>query len=173
MPNNRAIIDSLSEIHKAYEVLRTNQIILNGKNFPTQLGEWYARCIFALKQIKSTSQRGFDFLLEDKRVEVNVSWSDVSSPKGVKIKKTLVDLSDYCIIIYMGNNFMIREICFLDSEFVSRKFAGKGDTIFLKDGEVSSYFFSKASRHLDKVVNSSALLKFSSPTLAMKLAEKF
>ena len=26
-----------------------------------QLGEWYAKCIFGLRQTKSTSQRGFDF----------------------------------------------------------------------------------------------------------------
>ena len=173
IPNNKLILDQIGLIHKSYEVLAHEQILLNGKNLPTQLGEWYAKCIFGLKQVKSTSQRGFDFVMEDgKRVEIQVEWSDASSPKGVKIKKTLVDLSDYCIIIYVAKNFMIREVCFLDSEYVSRKFSNKGHTIFLKDSDVSSYFFSKSSKHFDKIINPITFLKYSSPNLAMKLSEK-
>jgi hypothetical protein len=173
VPNNKLILDQIGLVHKSYEVLSHEQILLNGKNLPTQLGEWYAKCIFGLKQLKSTSQRGFDFVMGDgKRVEVQVEWSDVSSPKGVKIKKTLVDLSDYCVIIYVAKNFMIREVCFLDSEYVSRKFSSKGHTIFLKDSDVSSYFFSKSSKHFDKIINPITFLKYASPNLAMKLSEK-
>ncbi|MBC7711740.1 MAG: hypothetical protein H7177_00275 [Rhizobacter sp.] len=173
-PNNKMILDQIGLINKSYEVLAQEQILLNGKNLPTQLGEWYAKCIFGLKQVKSTSQRGFDFVMgeEGKRVEIQVEWSDASSPKGVKIKKTLVDLSDYCIIIYVAKNFMIREVCFLDSEYVSRKFSNKGHTIFLKDSDVSSYFFSKSSKHFDKIINPITFLKYASPNLAMKLSEK-
>jgi hypothetical protein len=174
VPNNKLILDQIELVNKSYEILAFQQILLNGKNLPTQLGEWYTKCIFGLKQMKSTSQRGFDFVAPDgKRVEVQVEWSDVSSPKGVKIKKTLVDLSDYCIIIYVAKNFMIREVCFLDSEFVSRKFSNKGHTIFLKDSDVGSYFFSKSSKHFDKVFNPITFLKYASPALAVKLSEKF
>ncbi len=172
IPNNKLIFDQIQIVHRAYETLSKEQIILNGKNLPTQLGEWYAKCIFGLKQVKSTSQRGFDFVLGDKRVEVKIEWSDVSSPKGVKLKKSLVDLSDYCIIIYVAKNFMVREVCFLDSEYVSRKFSSKGHTIFLKDSDVSSYFFSKSSKHFDKINNPVIFLKYSNPQLAMKLMEK-
>ena len=173
VPNNKLILDQIGLVHKSYEILTQEQILLNGKNLPTQLGEWYAKCIFGLKQVKSTSQRGFDFIMEDgKRVEIQVEWSDVSSPKGVKIKKTLVDLSDYTIIIYVAKNFMIREVCFLDSEYVSRKFSNKGHTLFLKDSDVINYFFSKSSKHFDKVINPSTFLKYASPNLAMKLSEK-
>ena len=173
IPNNKQILDQIGIIHKSYEVLAREQILLNGKNLPTQLGEWYAKCIFGLKQVKSTSQRGFDFIMEHgKRVEIQVEWSDASSPKGVKIKKTLVDLSDYCIIIYVAKNFMIREVCFLDSEYVTRKFSNKGHTIFLKDSDVSSYFFSRSSKHFDKIINPITFLKYASPNLAMKLSEK-
>jgi hypothetical protein len=173
IPNNKSILDQIGLINKSYEILSSEQILLNGKNLPTQLGEWYAKCIFGLKQVKSTSQRGFDFVMgEGKRVEIQVEWSDASSPKGVKIKKTLVDLSDYCIIIYVAKNFMIREVCFLDSEYISRKFSNKGHTIFLKDSDVSSYFFSKSSKHFDKIINPITFLKYASPNLAMKLSEK-
>lgn len=174
IPNNKLILDQIGLINRSYEVLAFEQILLNGKNLPTQLGEWYAKCIFGLKQVKSTSQRGFDFIMgeEGKRVEIQVEWSDASSPKGVKIKKTLVDLSDYCIIIYVAKNFMIREVCFLDSEYVSRKFSNKGHTIFLKDSDVSTYFFSKSSKHFDKIINPITFLKYASPNLAMKLSEK-
>lgn len=173
VPNNKLILDQIGLVNRSYEILAHEQILLNGKNLPTQLGEWYAKCIFGLKQVKSTSQRGFDFVMEEgKRVEIQVEWSDASSPKGVKIKKTLVDLSDYCIIIYVAKNFMIREVCFLDSEYVSRKFSNKGHTIFLKDSDVSSYFFSKSSKHFDKIINPITFLKYASPNLAMKLSEK-
>jgi hypothetical protein len=173
IPNNKLILDQIELVNKSYEILSQQQILLNGKNLPTQLGEWYAKCIFGLKQVKSTSQRGFDFVVADgKRVEVQVEWSDISSPKGVKIKKTLVELSDFCIIVYVAKNFMIREVCFLDSEYITRKFSNKGHTIFLKDSDVGSYFFSKSSKHFDKIVNPITFLKYSSPNLAMKLSEK-
>ncbi len=172
-PDNKTIFDAVEGVCKCYETLREQQIIMNGKNLPVQLGEWYVKCIFGLKQVKSTSQRGFDFYLDEKRVEVKVDWGDKSSPKGIKLRKSLVELSDYAIVIYVAKNFRIREICVLDSEFILRKFAGKGHTIFLKDSDVSPYFFSKSSRHDDKVVNSSSLLKFSSPTFAMKIMERY
>ncbi len=173
IPNNKLILDQIEIVNRSYEILSQEQILLNGKNLPTQLGEWYAKCIFGLKQLKSTSQRGFDFVMgDDKRVEIQVEWSDVSSPKGVKIKKTLVELSDFCVIIYVAKNFMIREVCFLDSEYVSRKFSNKGHTIFLKDLDVSSYFFSKSTKHFDKIINPITFLKYASPSLAMKLSEK-
>jgi len=173
VPNNKLILDQIELVNRSYEILAHEQILLNNKNLPTQLGEWYAKCIFGLKQVKSTSQRGFDFVMGDgKRVEIQVEWSDASSPKGVKIKKTLVDLSDFSVIIYVAKNFMIREVCFLDSEYVSRKFSSKGHTIFLKDSDVSSYFFSKSSKHFDKIINPITFLKYASPNLAMKLSEK-
>lgn len=172
-PNHKIIFTALEEVTKNYEVLRREKILINSKNLSTQLGEWYAKCIFGLKQVKSASQRGFDFELEGKRVEIKVHWGDKSSPKGVKIKKSLLELSDSCIVIYETLNFMIRDICFLDSDFVLRKFSGKGHTIFLKDNDISLYFFSKSSKHLSKVVNKNALMMFSSPQLAMKIEERF
>jgi len=173
VPDNKSIFDSIASIYKAFTNLRENKILLNGKNLPVQLGEWYARIIFGLYQKKSTSQRGFDFKLDGKAVEVKVHWADFSSPKGVKIRRSLIQLSDYCIIIYIHNNFMIREICFLDSSFIIRKFAEKGHTIFLKDSQVSNYFFSRSSKHDNKIVNPTALMKYSSPQFAIKIADRF
>lgn len=172
-PDNKTVFDAIEKVNENYEILRKSQILLNGKNLPVQLGEWYTKCIFGLQQRRSTSQRGFDFYIKESRIEVKIHWKDQSSPKGVKLRKSLVELSDFCIVMYLARNFMIREICLLDSDFVIRKFAGKGHTIFLKDSDVSPYFFSKSDKHLDKVVNSSALLKYASPTLAVKIAEKF
>lgn len=172
-PKNKEIFDAIETVFKSYEVLRKEHILMNGKNLPIQLGEWYAKIIFGLHQKKSTSQRGFDFYLGDKRVEIKIHWTDHSSPKGVKLRKSLVDLSDHCIIMYVAKNFMIREICFLDSDFIIRKFGGKGHTIFLKDPDVSQYFFSSSSKHTGKVSNSSALLRYSTPTFAMKIEESF
>jgi hypothetical protein len=169
-PDEVKIIRTIEDVNKAYEILKDKFVILNGKNLPVQLGEWFAKCIFGLRQQKSSSQRGFDFFdREGLRIEVMVHWSDRSSPKGVKLKKSMVELSDFCIIIYMASNFMIREILLLDSSFIFRKFGGKGHTIFLKDSNVSSYFFSVSSKHFDRVVNKNSLMKFSSPTFAMKL----
>lgn len=168
-PNHKTIFELLESVTKAYDLLRKEQIIINSKNFPIQLGEWYAKSIFGLKQVKSTSQRGFDFELDGKRVEVKIHWGDSSSPKGVKIKKSLVELSDWCIILYENLNFLIRDICLLDSDFVLRKFSGKGHTIFLKDADISSYFFGRSGKQFDKVVNKTALMMFASPQLALKL----
>ena len=173
LPDNKSIFDAIELVNKSYDVLRNQHIILNNKNLPVQLGEWYAKCVFGLDQLKSTSQRGFDFLLEGKRVEIKIEWGDHSSPKGVKLRKSLADLSDYCIIVYVAKNFRIREICFLDSNFVVRKFSGKGHTIFLKDSDVTQYFFSSSLKHIDKVANPTALLKYATPVFAMKLSEAF
>ncbi len=168
-PDHKSIFDSVEGVNKCYEFLRRHLILVNGKNLPVQLGEWLGKVIFGLKQVKSTSQRGFDFHLDGKLVEVKVHWADQSSPKGVKIRKSLLDLSDHTIIIYLSRNFLIRDICFLDSDYVRRKFASKGHILFLKDADVSQYFFSKSSKHYQKVVNKTALMKFSRPDFVMKI----
>lgn len=173
LPDNKAIFDSIETVNKNYEILASQKVLMNNKKLPVQLGEWYAKSIFGLQQRKSTSQKGFDFYLSGVRVEIKVHWGDQSSPKGIKLRKSLVELSEFSIVIYVAKNFMIREICFLDSKFVLRKFSGKGHTIFLKDADVSSYFFCRSSKHYGKVLCPSTLLKYSSPVLAMKLAEHF
>jgi hypothetical protein len=173
LPDQKAIFDTVEVVHQTFQILKDHKVLMNGKNLPIQLGEWYSKIIFGLHQIKSSSQRGFDFKTEEgKVVEVKVHWHDSTSPKGVKIKKSLAELSDYCIIMYVAKNFTIRDILFLDSEFILRKFDTKGHTIFLKDQDVAGYFFSKSEKHFDKVVNKTALLKFASPTLAMKLEDR-
>jgi hypothetical protein len=172
-PDQKAIFDTVEVVHQTFQILKDHKVLMNGKNLPIQLGEWYAKIIFGLHQIKSSSQRGFDFRTENgSTVEVKVHWHDATSPKGVKIKKSLAELSNYCIIMYISKNFTIRDVLFLDSEFILRKFDTKGHTIFLKDQNVAGYFFSKSDKHFDKVVNKMALLKFASPTLAMKLEDR-
>jgi hypothetical protein len=171
-PDTKKIFEAVEIVDQVYSILKNYKVLVNGKNLPIQLGEWYAKSIFGLKQIKSTSQRGFDFYSNDKKVEVKIHWHDITSPKGVKLKKSLVEMSDLTIIMYVAKNFMIRDILLLDSDFVLRKFAGKGHTIFLKDGDVSGYFFSKSSKHYEKIINKKALLQFSTPNLAMKIDEQ-
>jgi hypothetical protein len=172
-PDQKAIFDTVEVVHKTYQLLKDHKVLVNGKNLPIQLGEWYAKIIFGLHQIKSSSQRGFDFKMDNgKTVEVKIHWHDATSPKGVKIKKSLAELSDYCIIMYVAKNFTIRDILFLDSDFVLRKFDSKGHTIFLKDADVQNYFFSRSDKHFDKVVNKNALLKFANSALAIKIEDK-
>jgi hypothetical protein len=173
LPDQKVIFDTVEVVHQTFQILKDHKVLMNGKNLPIQLGEWYSKIIFGLHQIKSSSQRGFDFKMDNgKTVEVKVHWHDSTSPKGVKIKKSLAELSDYCIIMYVAKNFTIRDIIFLDSEFILRKFDTKGHTIFLKDQDVAGYFFSKSDKHFDKVVNKNALLRFASPTLALKLEDR-
>ncbi len=172
-PDQKAIFDTVEVVHKTYQILKEHKVLINGKNLPVQLGEWYAKIIFGLHQIKSSSQRGFDFKTSNgKLVEVKIDFHDTTSPKGVKIKKSLAELSDYLIVMYVAKNFTIRDILFLDSEFVLRKFDSKGHTIFLKDQDVQNYFFSRSDKHYDKVANKTALLRFCGPQLAMKLEDK-
>lgn len=174
LPDNKKIFEAVEIVNQVYQIMKDYKVLVNGKNLPIQLGEWYGKTIFGLQQIKSSSQRGFDFHLENgKKVEVKIHWQDVTSPKGVKLKKSLVEMSDYTIIMYVAKNFMIRDILLLDSDFIIRKFAGKGHTIFLKDSDIISYFFSRSDKHYGKIVNKKALLQFASPKLAMKLDEKF
>lgn len=172
-PDTKQIFEAVEIVNQVYSILKNYKVLVNGKNLPIQLGEWYAKTIFGLKQLKSTSQRGFDFYLENgKKVEVKIHWHDITSLKGVKLKKSLVEMSDTTIIMYVSKNFMIRDVLLLDSDFIIRKFAGKGHTIFLKDSDVTGYFFSKSTKHFEKIVNKKALLQFSTPSLAMKLDEK-
>lgn len=173
IPDNKNIIHAIELVDQGQIILKKEQILLNGKKLPVQIGEWYARCIFGLTQKKSATQRGFDFKLDGKQIEVVVHWSDISSPKGVKIRKSLVKLSEYVIIVYLSRNFMIRELCFFESAFLQRKFTDKGHTFFLKDSDLMDYFFSKSSKYDAKVINKSALLKYSNSSLAIKLAERF
>jgi hypothetical protein len=172
-PDSKKIFEAVEIVDQVYQILKDYKVLVNGKNLPIQLGEWYAKVILGLKQIKSSSQRGFDFHTDEgKKVEVKIHWQDQTSPKGVKLKKSLVELSDYTVIMYVAKNFMIRDILLLDSDFVTRKFGGKGHTIFLKDTDVAGYFFSKSDKHYNKIKNKSSLLKFSNSSLAMKIDER-
>ncbi len=173
-PDAKKIFEAVEIVNQVYQILKDHKVLVNGKNLPVQLGEWYAKTIFGLHQKKSSSQRGFDFFTEEeKKAEVGIHWQDVTSPKGVKLKRSLVEMSDYTVVMYVAKNFMIRDILLLDSDFAIRKFAGKGHTIFLKDSDIRSYFFSRSSKHYDKIKNKSALMRFASPDLAMKIDEKF
>ena len=116
-PDEKIIFGTIAQLNTCYQTFRSQKILLTSKKLPVQLGEWYARCIFGLTQNKSSSQRGFDFQLDGRRIEVKIDWGDDSSPKGVKVRKTLLEYSDYLIVIYVAFNFMIREICYLDSQF--------------------------------------------------------
>ena len=169
IPDHQSIFKTIGMLCRCYQTLRDHQIVTNNKNLPVQIGEWYAKNILGLRQVRSSSQRGFDFFINDKHVEVKVHWGDRSSLKGVKIRKSLVKLSDFLVIIYVAKDFTIRDLCFLDSEFIERKFLSKGHTIFLKDQDVFQYFFSNSSRHFDKVINKESLMKFANPIFAMKL----
>ena len=173
LPDTEDIFKAVEIVNQVYQIMKDHKVLVNGKNLPIQLGEWYAKTILGLKQIKSSSQRGFDFFSnEGKKVEVKIQWQDVTSPKGVKLKKSLVEMSDYTIIMYVAKNFMVRNILLLDSDFVVRKFGGKGHTIFLKDSDVGGYFFSRSDKHYEKIANKKALMQFSTPELAMKIDEK-
>lgn len=170
LPDEKEIFKAVEIVDQVYKILKDHKVLVNGKNLPVQLGEWYAKVILGLYQKKSSSQRGFDFFDEaGKKVEVKIHWQDVTSPKGVKLKKSLVEMSDYTVVLYMAKNFMIRDILLLDSDFVLRKFTAKGHTIFLKDSDISTYFFSKSSKHYNKIFNLSMLMKFSSADLALKI----
>jgi hypothetical protein len=172
-PDQKRIFETVNVVYETFQILKDHKVLINGKNLPIQLGEWYAKIIFGLHQVKSASQRGFDFKTEDgKVVEVKVHWQDLTSPKGVKLKKSLMELSNYTIVMYVAKNFTIRDILFLDSEFVLRKFDSKGHTLFLKDQDVLNYFFSRSNKHFDKVANMNALMRFASPQFAMKLDDK-
>ena len=173
IPNNDKIFAAVELLERAYGILLEERILLNRKNLPTQLGEWYAKTIFGLTQCRSTSQRGFDFFCEGERIEVKVEWGDVSSPKGVKIRKGLLERSARCIIVYLSDHLMIRDVCMMDSDFVLKKWSGKGSTVFLKDEDISRYFFSHSPKHLDKVQNPSTFLKYAAPTFAAKIFESF
>lgn len=172
-PDTKKVHEAVEIVDQVYRILKDHKILVNGKNLPVQLGEWYAKSVFGLHQKKSSSQRGFDFYTEDeKKVEVKIHWHDITSPKGVKLKRSLVEMSEYTVIMYIAKNFTIRDILLLDSDFVIRKFAGKGHTIFLKDGDVAGYFFSRSNKHYERIINRGALMKFATPDFAIKVDEK-
>lgn len=172
-PKEEKILSIVEKVSRCYDDLKSEHVINNGKNLPVQLAEWYSKLIFGLKQIKSSSQRGFDFYSDDgKKIEVMVDWNDRTSPKGTKLKKALVEISDCCIIIYINSSFLIRDLLYLDSEFILRKFSDKGHTIFLKDSAVAEYFFSASNKHHDKIVSKKTLLTFATNTFKTKFEIK-
>ena len=173
IPNQIEIFNAVEKISDCYSIFRKHQVLINRKKLPVQLGEWYAKVIFGLEQNKSTSQRGFDFYLDSKRIEVQVSWGDKSNVKGIKFRKSLVEMSEYCILMFLSNNLTVRDICFLDSEFVLRKYGAKGHFVFLKELEIKQYNFSMSGKQKDKIKNLPAMLRFANPLFAMKASELF
>ena len=90
LPNHKNILCGLESIKIGYKILRDEKIIINGKNFPVQLGEWFVKNLFCLEQKKSPSQRGFDFYYDQEQVEVVVHWGNRPAPKGIKVKKSML-----------------------------------------------------------------------------------
>ena len=88
------------------EIEHKNQ---SNNNFDDAMDLFEIEYVYANKPINRTFEQpnlkdkyifyGGDFYLDGKRAEVIVHWSDVSSPKGVKLKKSLIELSDYTIIM--------------------------------------------------------------------------
>ena len=50
IPDNSSILDSIEHASRSYEILREKNILINGKNLPVQLGEWYAKCVLDLNK---------------------------------------------------------------------------------------------------------------------------
>ena len=76
-PDVGKVFGILEQMNQSYEQLKAENVLLNGKSFPVQVGEWLAKSIFGLKQVKSSSQRGFDFLMNGKRA---VSYTHLTLP---------------------------------------------------------------------------------------------
>ena len=172
-PNANEIFDAVEKISECYQTLKENFILLNGKKLPVQFGEWMTKVIFGLHQERSTAQRGFDFKLDGQQVEVFVSWGDRSNPKGVKLKKSAMNLCEKVVIMYLSDDLKIRDLCLLDSSYILRKFGGKGHTIFLKEKEIQQYLFSQSSKNFKVVVQPSFLLRYATPMLAANISEFF
>jgi hypothetical protein len=167
------ILHPLQVINQQFELLKKQRILTNSKDLPTQFGEWLTKSIFGLKHRKSMSQqRGFDFEWQDKKVEVFVYWKlksqTQSSLKGLKIKKTDLHLYDICILVYLTPDFLIKDLCFLDSSYIQRKFASKGHSLFIQEEEIQMYFFTRSSKHYDKIINEKTLLTFASSSFLSK-----
>jgi hypothetical protein len=174
--NTDLILHSIDKIHEIYLQLNDQKIIINSKNFPIQLGEWYVKSIFGLKQVKSTAQKGFDFLMDGDAVEIKVNWkihsSERPSPKGLKIKKSLVGLAQSCIFIFLSQDFRIKDLCLLQSDFLLKRFPTKGHTLFIKELEIAPFLLSRSDKYLVKLKNKKTLLLFSSPQLKQKLLNR-
>lgn len=168
LPDELQVFSAIKKIDEAYEELRRAHVLINSKNPPVQLGEWYAKSIFGLRQVRASSQKGFEFKLLNEFVSVNVVWGKCS-PKGIKFRKSTLESSRYCVVFFLLKNLMIRDLCFLDSDYLLRHFSGKGMSLFLKESDIASYHFSKSSKHYDKVVGKNTLLKYASPNLATQL----
>ena len=173
IPQDTKVHNAAAMLMKAHQMLMGDCIVFNTKDIPVQIAEWYAKSIFGLVQCSSHCQRGFRFYRRDIAVEVKVAWGEETSVRGVKIEKRALARSEYCIIIYLADSFMIQDICIMDAKFILKKWENKGEFVFLREEQISKYFFSRSSLHKKAVQNVSRLLQFSTPTFAKRMAEVF
>ena len=54
-PDSKKIFEAVEIVDQVYRILKDHKVIVNGKNLPIQLGEWYAKSILGLYQKKSSS----------------------------------------------------------------------------------------------------------------------
>lgn len=66
-PDHKKIFEAIEIVDQVFKILKDHKVLINGKNIPVQLGEWYAKTILGLRQVKSSSQRGFDFYDEENK----------------------------------------------------------------------------------------------------------
>ena len=170
IPDDSMVHRATELLMQAHEMLLDGSIVHSKKDIPLQIGEWYAKSIFGLTQCQSYCERGFKFYRRNFIVEVKVVWGEIPV-RGVKVEKRRVEKSKYCLIVYLADNLKIQDICILDSSFVMKKWSNKGEFFFLRDEQISQYFFSRSTLHKNAIQNVSRLLKFSAPDFAERIEE--
>jgi hypothetical protein len=103
--------DALISYFKAYERLKKLGVILNQKDFTSQIGEWLVEVLYEGKRAKSGIQRDFDVETENDFIQVKThAKASTTKARYSRLKMDIDSLATRVVIVVFTQEYKIMEI---------------------------------------------------------------
>jgi hypothetical protein len=108
--NYRDVRDALNQIVSAKQILR-NLKVIRSERFTGELGEWFVGEMYNALPAASTSQKGWDLMLGDRRIQVKThAKGDGNNARWTELGKYTEEDFDELIIVVFTKEFSLKEL---------------------------------------------------------------
>ena len=110
----RAAINKIVEGKKSLRELD----VIRSERLVGEIGEWLAESIFGGERAKSSSQKGYDLIIDSKKYQIKThAKGDKNNARWTQFKYNKGEF-DFFIIIVMSKEFYLKEVYCIDEEIL-------------------------------------------------------
>lgn len=110
----RAAINKIVEGKKSLRELD----VIRSERLVGEIGEWLAESIFGGERAKSSSQKGYDLIIDSKKYQIKThAKGDKNNARWTQFKYNKGEF-DFFIIIVMSKEFYLKEVYRIDEEIL-------------------------------------------------------